>query len=94
MEDTLNFGIPMEEDTGANESGHEAEKLAAKLTQNHQAKFDLQTGKRLIESCLLDMAKEEMNGNCLWECYHKCQELPCKSPQEDNLKLGGSLCHV
>ena len=32
-DDILNFGVPMEFDTGSNESGHKVEKTAAKLTQ-------------------------------------------------------------
>jgi hypothetical protein len=32
-DDILNFGVPMEFDTGSNESGHKYEKTAAKLTQ-------------------------------------------------------------
>ena len=66
----------MEVDAGTNELGHKAEKQAAKLTQNHQAKFDLQTGERLMEVNLSDMAKEEMNSNCLWEYFYECQDLP------------------
>ena len=31
--DILNFGVPMESDTGSNETGHKPEKTAAKLTQ-------------------------------------------------------------
>ena len=32
-DDILNFGIPMEVDTGSNESGHKLTKVAARLTQ-------------------------------------------------------------
>jgi hypothetical protein len=39
----LNFGVPMEVDTGSNESGHNATKTAARLTQKNEKTFDLQT---------------------------------------------------
>ncbi len=32
-DDILNFGVPMEVDTGSNKSAHKTEKTAAKLTQ-------------------------------------------------------------
>ncbi len=35
-DDTLNFGVPMEVDTGSNESAHKREKTAAKLTQKRR----------------------------------------------------------
>ena len=55
-QDILDSGVPMEKDTGANESRHKAEKQAAKLTQNNCARFDLQSGKRLMETFLVNLA--------------------------------------
>ena len=46
-DDTLNFGVPLEVDTGSNESAHKVEKTAAKLTQKKKDQFDVQTSKRL-----------------------------------------------
>ena len=40
--DTLGFGIPLEVDTGFNESHHKATKRAALLTQKNQKLFDEQ----------------------------------------------------
>ena len=37
--DLLNFGVPLEVDTGSNESGHKVEKTAAKLTQKKKRIF-------------------------------------------------------
>ena len=37
--DILNFGVPLEVDTGSNESGHKVEKTAAKLTQKKKRIF-------------------------------------------------------
>ena len=41
--DILNFGVPMECDTGSNEEGHKDTKKAAKLTQKIEHTFDSQT---------------------------------------------------
>ena len=65
-DDILNFGTPMEFDTGSNESAHKTEKKAAKLTQRRRETFDLQTAKRLQELHILDMAMLEIEGKCLW----------------------------
>ena len=69
-DDILNFGVPMEFDTGANESGHKATKKAAKLTQRCEATFDSQTAKRLNEMHLLEIAEQELEGNVAWQYYH------------------------
>ena len=37
--DILNFGVPLEVDTGSNESGHKVEKTAAKLMQKKKEFF-------------------------------------------------------
>ena len=63
--DILNFGVPMEYDTGLNESGHKKTKRAAKLTQKREETFDEQVDIRLQEEHLLEMASEEMNGRKL-----------------------------
>ena len=68
-DDILNFGVPMEFDTGSNESGHKVEKTAAKLTQKNKQKFDQQTCERLEEVHLLDLAVAEMQGHKKWEYY-------------------------
>ena len=65
----LNFGVPMEVDTGSNESAHKSEKTAAKLTQKCKERFDIQTAKRLEEVYLLDLAMEEMRGNKMWNYF-------------------------
>ena len=68
--DILNFGVPMEFDTGANESGHKDTKKAALLTQKNQETFTKQTADRLDEMDMLSHAEEELQGNCMWDyCY-------------------------
>ena len=65
--DILNFGVPMEFDTGANESGHKDTKKAALLTQKNQETFTKQTADRLDEMEMLSYAEEELQGNCTWD---------------------------
>ena len=89
-QDIMDFGVPMEVDTGANESGHKAEKQAAKLTQNNRARFDLQSGKRLMEMYLLNLAQQEMIGHQAWTYFEEKETF--ESQEEPILphKLGGS----
>lgn len=61
-DDIVNFGVPMETDTGANESGHKATKKAARLTQRNEQTFDKQVAIRLEEVYLIEMAKSEIDG--------------------------------
>jgi hypothetical protein len=62
-DDILNFGIPLEVDTGTNKSGHKSTKMSALLTQKNEETFDRQTAIRLEELHLLDMAMLELQGN-------------------------------
>lgn len=65
-DDIINFGVPMNYDSGAPESGHKGAKTAAKLTQKKEDTFDEQTSQRLLEMQLLNHAQEEINGRQLW----------------------------
>ena len=88
--DILNFGVPMEYDTGSNESGHKKTKRAAKLTQKREETFDEQVDIRLQEEHLLEMAKEEMNGRELWN-YRFGHEFPEEAiPVVEQPCLGGA----
>ena len=66
IDDMFQNGVPMEFDTGANESGHKPTKVAARLTQKKEETFDQQTAKRLEEVHLLELAELEMAGRPLW----------------------------
>ena len=70
-DDILNFGVPMEVDTGANKSGHKPAKKAAMLAQRIEEKFICQTAQRLQEMHLLELALAEIQGKCMWfpECF-------------------------
>ena len=71
-EDIIEFGVPLETDTSANESMHKPSKKASKMTQKAADTFNFQTAMRLVEFTLLDLAMEEItNGNVPWQYYDK-----------------------
>jgi hypothetical protein len=67
--DIMMFGVPMNVDTGSNESHHKTTKVAAKLTQKDIKSFEKQTSNRCDDFHVLDLAMEEINGRPLWEYY-------------------------
>ena len=84
--DILMFGVPMNYDSGSNESGHKVTKVAAKLTQKNISTFETQTDTRLEEFLILDLAMEEINGRALWEYFDEIIPLPARvvSPTADD----------
>jgi hypothetical protein len=68
--DILMFGVPMNVDTGSNESHHKTTKVAAKLTQKDIKWFEKQTSNRCDDFHVLDLAMEEIDGRPLWDYYH------------------------
>ncbi len=74
VDDILNFGVPNNVDTGPNESHHKITKVAAKMTQRDITKFKHQTGKRLVEFLLIDLAVRELEGKQMWEYFATDQE--------------------
>ena len=69
-DDILNFGVPTEFDTSANEGHHKLGKKAAKLTQKEAASFQYQTSVRLMEYLLLELAMEEISTDAkIWEYF-------------------------
>ena len=83
-DDILNFGVPMEVDTGSNESGHKRVIANAKLTQKNHSNFEEQTEQRLTEIELLELAQQELEGRPLWEYFdgyvHQAQPVPKPEP--------------
>jgi hypothetical protein len=67
--DILMFGVPMNVDTGSNESHHKTTKVVAKLTQKDIKTFEKQTSNRCDDFHVLDLAMEEIAGRPLWEYY-------------------------
>ena len=74
-EDILQFGVPLEYDTSANESMHKPSKKASKMTQKAADTFNYQTANRLVEFNLLDLAMAEIEeGKKMWEYYERMEE--------------------
>lgn len=75
------YGVPLEVDTGSNESGHKITKIAARLTQKNEATFDFQTCTRLDEFFLFDLASAELEeGRQMWNYYDKDADPPPREP--------------
>lgn len=87
--DIILFGVPMEHDTGSNESGHKVTKVAAKLTQKKASVFEIQTATRLAEFSLIELAMQELDGRPLWDYFegfrHPVQH--DSRPKDDNSQL-------
>ena len=89
-DDILQYGVPMEFDTGSNESGHKATKVAAKLTQKKADTFDLQTSIRLEEVHLLELSEQDLMGRKLWH-YGQHPSIPGTGvPDSRQPKIGGA----
>lgn len=70
-DDILRFGVPMNFDTGSDESGHKVTKTAAVHTQKRREIFDEQVGRRISEVHALRLAFEEIDhGRSIWN-YHR-----------------------
>ena len=92
--DIFLFGVPMEVDTGSNESGHKETKKAARTTQKNEKTFDLQTATRLDQFHVTEMAFEELGGRKLWDYYEK-PERNLPDPQEpERIVTGGAVIRV
>ena len=86
-EDILQFGVPLEYDTSANESFHKPSKTASKLTQKAADTFNYQTAQRLVEFFLIDLAMEEIQkGARIWE-YYKRRDLVEQQEIMEDLKI-------
>jgi len=93
-EDILNFGVPMEVDTGSNEEHHKKPKEAAKLTQKKKEMFQVQTALRIWEMDLLELAQEEFEGRCPWECWSSGTNKNVSAPEELVQTIGGASHRV
>ena len=58
--DILLFGVPMEFDTGCNESHHKATKQGAQRAQKNERKFDIQVATRMYEYRVINLAIQEI----------------------------------
>ena len=93
-QEILDFGIPLEADTGANESGHKAEKKAARLTQRCKENFEEQTNRRMMEYDLLQIAELELDGRGPWDYYQE-QDVKTKiEPKTVEQTIGGEAIYA
>lgn len=80
-QDIIHFGVPMNFDTGSDESGHKPSKTAAKVTQKRMDTFDAQVAQRLTEVHLIDLAKEEIeNRRPLFGYFDAKKHPPARKP--------------
>jgi hypothetical protein len=86
------FGIPMNVDTGSNESHHKTTKIAAKLTQKDIRTFEQQTSNRLDDFHVLNLAMEEIKGNPLWSYLDSYKEESETDEAEEGTK--STLLHT
>jgi hypothetical protein len=93
----LNFGVPLEHDTGDDEHRHILSKQAAQLTQRDLSKLEQQAAERMLEMELLGLAKLEMTGSWLVDYrFGKAED----RENNDNLhhksatRLGGAVYKV
>jgi hypothetical protein len=101
-EDICMFGVPMNVDTGSNESHHKRTKVAAKLTQKDPTTFEEQTSKRLDDLHVLDLALLEMGGRALWDYEEGVTstradpggDVRVKEEEIENKHLGGTMFEV
>ena len=90
VDDMLNFGVPLETDTGSNESGHKPAKMSARLTQKNKELFEPQTAKRLEELLLLQLAQEELSGRPLFNYFQGYSHPPDKAAQHREPAVKGA----
>ena len=89
----LNFGVPLEYDTGDNESHHISSKQAAQLTQKDLAKVEEQTAGRMMEMEVLKLAGLELAGTYLvdYRIGHQEAQHQAQLPHKTRTCLGGAV---
>lgn len=92
--DILLYGVPMEVDTGSNESGHKETKRAARTTQKNEKTFDLQTATRLDQFHITELAMQELKGRKLWEYFEKPERCLPDPQVVDKIVTGGTVITV
>ena len=88
----LNFGVPLEFDTGCNESHHIPTKKASQLTQRDLNKVEEQTAERMLEMEVLALAKLEISGKwlCDYRLGHADDIKVVELPHKTRCHLGGA----
>jgi hypothetical protein len=93
--DIFLYGVPLEVDTGSNESQHKSSKIAAKLTQKNVTTFDFQTCTRLDEFFLIELALAELNDDLkLWDYFTKPADPEPDEPPPEEKKTSGVVIRI
>ena len=92
--DILLFGVPLEVDTGSNESGHKETKKAARTTQKNEKTFDLQTATRLDQFRTTELAMQELRGLKIWEYFDKPERKRTDHELPDKIVTTGTVIKV
>jgi len=89
----LNFGVPLEYDTGVNESHHVPTKKASLLTQRDVNKIEEQTAERMLKMEVLALAKLEIGGTwlCDYRLGHADDVADAVLPHKTRCSLGGAV---
>jgi hypothetical protein len=83
-QDIIEFGVPLEFDTSANEMHHKTAKKAARRTQRAAETFNFQTATRLVEYELVDLAMEEITtGRVPWDYGQVYEESESEEESEE-----------
>ena len=96
----IRFGVPMNIDTGSNESHHKKTKKCAKLTQRDMKLFEKQTGIRVVECFLLvgqahankQQLRQESRGTLSPKMPTKQQTIDAEKKKMRNLPTTTSSC--
>jgi hypothetical protein len=93
--DSIQFGVPLEIDTGSNEAGHKRTKAAAQTTQKNQKTFDIQTGTRVDEFHVIDMGMEELAGRKMWMYFENAEKtLPNPPEPPTTIRTHGTKINI
>ena len=92
----LNFGVPLEYDTGCNESHHIPTKKASMLTQKDLTKVEEQTAERMLEMEVLALAQMEIGGKwlCDYRLGHDDDGPDPELPHKTRNLLGGAVYYT
>ena len=92
----LNFGVPLEHNTGVNESHHIPAKKASLLTQRDVNKIKEQTAERMLKMEVLALAKLEIAGTWLCDCRsgHADDVPDVMLPHKTCCSSGGTVHHT
>jgi len=92
----LNFGVPLEWDTGCNESHHIPTKKASMMTLKDLTKVEEQTAERMLEMELLALAQMEIGGKwlCDYRLGHDDDDADLVLRHKTRNLLGGALCYT